>query len=133
MLDKIYFVFIINQMVDHTAPHFDRVFHALASATRRAIIMQVARQELAVQEIAARHAMSLQAVSKHLQILVAAGLVQQTREGRVKRCRMNFEPLDEVQQLLQEYRAFWEGRLDGLEDYFQKKRETEKKKKRKER
>lgn len=118
-------------MVDLSAPHLDRVFHALASATRRAIIMQVAAQELAVQEIAARHAMSLQAVSKHLQILVAAGLVQQTREGRVKRCRMNFEPLGEVQYLLEEYRAFWEGRLDGLENYFQKKRESENKKKRK--
>ena len=113
-------------MVDHTSPQLDRVFHALASATRRAIIMQVARQELAVQEIAATHSMSLQAVSKHLQILVAAGLVRQTRDGRIKRCRMNYEPFHDVQDLLQQYRRFWDANLDGLEDYFQKKRAAEK-------
>ncbi len=107
-------------MVDFNSPHLDRVFHALASATRRMILMQVARQELAVRDIAARHSMSLQAISKHLQILVAAGLVEQTREGRVKRCRVNFKPLNDAGAWLTETRTFWEARLDGLEDYLGK-------------
>ena len=71
-------------------------FKAIADPTRRAILQALARQELAVQEIAAGFAMSRPAVSKHLRILKEAGLLSERRSGRQNFYRLEPTPLGEV-------------------------------------
>jgi uncharacterized protein YndB with AHSA1/START domain/DNA-binding transcriptional ArsR family regulator len=95
--------------------HLDIVFHALADSTRRAILMQLAEDELTVNEIAAQHDMSLQAVSKHLKVLETADLIVKRKTGRLRRCRANFETLEQASQLIDQYRIFWERRMEALQ------------------
>jgi DNA-binding transcriptional ArsR family regulator len=91
---------IFNRMVDlrPAAPqqaamtadeaHLDAVFAALADPTRRAILSALLDGDRTVGELASPHAMSLAAISKHLQILARAGLIAQTRAGRTTVCRL---------------------------------------------
>ena len=71
----------------------DRVFAALADPVRRAILERLDGEELLVSELAAPFDISLQAVSKHIQVLVRAGLVRQERTGRVSRCSLVAIPM----------------------------------------
>lgn len=84
--------------------------------------MQLARKDLTVNELAEKYDMSLQAVSKHIQVLVKSGLVVQEKEGRIKHCRANIEPLGRVSDLIKEYSRFWGERLDALDKYFEKRK-----------
>lgn len=97
----------------------DLVFHALADGTRRSMLLRLAKvPESTVSELAEPYAISLAAASKHLQVLERAGLVIKSREGRVVRCRLALEPLDEASNVLDHYRTFWRKRLDGLEHFL---------------
>lgn len=82
--------------------------------------MQLSRKDMSVNELAEKYDMSLQAVSKHIHVLVKSGLVVQKKEGRIKHCRANIEPLDRVSDLIKEYSRFWGERLDALDKYFEK-------------
>jgi len=113
---------IINCMVDYPNMDLDSILHALANSTRRGIVMHLAKKDLTVNELADKYDMSLQAVSKHIQVLVKSGLVVQEREGRIRHCRANMEPLNGVSELIKEYTHFWEARLDALDKYFEKKK-----------
>lgn len=106
-------------MVKYSTQDLDHVFHALANATRRDIILQVAQQEMTVNDIANHYDMSLPAVSKHIKVLMKAGLVIQKREGRVRHCRLDYEPLEAASDVIQKYRQFWESQLDALEAYLE--------------
>ncbi len=105
--------------------HLNAVFRALADSTRRAILMQLAEDELTVNEIAAQHDMSLQAVSKHLKVLENAGLIVKRKWGRIRRCRGNFAALEQASQLIDQYRLFWERRLEALDLYIKKQAQEE--------
>lgn len=118
------FTDIINYMVDYNARHLDTILHALANSTRRGIILQLAKKDLTVNELAEKYDMSLQAVSKHIHVLVKSGLVVQEKEGRIKHCRANIEPLDRVSELIKEYSRFWGERLDALDKYFEGRKKT---------
>lgn len=109
-------------MVEYRNKKLDSVLHALANSTRRGIIMQLAKKDLTVNELADKYEISLQAISKHIQVLVKSGLVVQEKEGRIKRCRANYEPLDSVSDLIKEYSRFWAERLDALDEYFDKRK-----------
>ncbi len=98
--------------------HLDAVFHALADSTRRTILIQLAEGDLTVNEIAARHSISLQAVSKHLKVLENAALIVKKKSGRIRRCRANFGALEEASRLIRQYRLFWERRLEALDSYL---------------
>ncbi len=67
----------------------DQVFAALADRTRRAILTALLDGDRTVGDLAAPHAMSVAAISKHIAILVRAGLVRQVREGRTTSCRLD--------------------------------------------
>lgn len=84
------------------------------------MLRQLAEQELSVREIATAHDMSMQAVSKHLQVLERAGLVVKTKDGRLRRCRIEFAPLQAATRLIREYTDFWEQQLDSLEAFLGK-------------
>ncbi len=97
----------------------DSTLHALADSTRRDILMRIAEEERSVNEIAEPYDMSLAAVSKHLKVLESADLLIRRKEGRSYLCRMNYEPLDEVSELIKTYRKFWEARFDELERFIE--------------
>jgi len=105
-------------MVEHNSEILDSTFHALADSTRRDILIRLAREEYTVNEIAEPYDMTLAAVSKHLKVLEEAGLILRKKEGRSYRCRMNYEPLVPVSELIKKYRTFWEQRLDELEKFL---------------
>lgn len=69
-------------------PDLDQIFAALADPTRRAILSALAEGDRTVSALAEPHAMSLAAISKHIQILARAGLLGQERAGRVVTCRL---------------------------------------------
>ncbi len=92
----------------------DRVFHALSHRARRSLLRRLARGPAMVTELARPLPMSLPAVSKHLRVLERARLVSRKIDGRVHRCSLDTEPLNEVEGWLRERRAFWERALDRL-------------------
>ena len=92
----------------------DLVFAALADPVRRAILERLDGEELLVSELAAPFEMSLQAVSKHIQVLVRAGLVTQERSGRISRCRLDAGPIYAAAVWLNRYSKYWQTQFDTL-------------------
>ncbi len=92
----------------------DLVFAALADPVRRAILERLDGEELLVSELAAPFDMSLQAVSKHIQVLVRSGLVTQERSGRVSRCRLDAGPIYAAAVWLNRYSKYWQTQFDTL-------------------
>jgi DNA-binding transcriptional ArsR family regulator len=78
-------------------------------------LRQLAREDRSITELAAPHDMSLEAVSKHVQVLERARLVRRTREGRGYRCQLSRRPLRDMAKVLVELSALWNKQLDGLE------------------
>ncbi|MEO1161537.1 MAG: metalloregulator ArsR/SmtB family transcription factor [Pseudomonadota bacterium] len=101
--------------VTNIAEHrLDAVFSALSDPVRRAILEMIAERELLVSEIASAFDISLQAVSRHIQVLVRAGLVQQQRSGRISRCRIETGPLYDAAVWLNRYTQYWQDQFDLL-------------------
>ena len=98
------------------ATRLDAVFAALADPTRRAIIERLSRGEARVTEVAEPFPMSLNAVSKHIRVLEASGVVARHRKGRDHILSINTRSLDEVDRWIMRTRRYWEGRLDAMED-----------------
>lgn len=105
-------------MVNYTDEALDAVFSALADPTRRAILGRLAAGELTVGELAEPFDMSLPAVSKHLRVLERAGLLVQEKDGRIRRCRLDAEPLKEAAEWIGHYRQFWEEQFDQLSAFL---------------
>src|SRR6266536_3171541 len=95
-------------------------FAALADPTRRAILARLAEGEATVNELAAPHAMSLPAVSRHLKVLEKAGLVVKGRTAQWRPCRLDTAPLAEVDDWMVPYRDFFETRFARLEQQLAK-------------
>ncbi|MBV8840809.1 MAG: winged helix-turn-helix transcriptional regulator [Alphaproteobacteria bacterium] len=93
----------------------DAVFAALADPTRRAIIERLSRGEARVTEVAEPFRMSLNAVSKHIRVLEASGVVERHRKGRDHILTINTRSLDEVDGWIGRTRRYWEARLDAME------------------
>jgi DNA-binding transcriptional ArsR family regulator len=93
----------------------DDTFSALADPTRRDILVALADGERSVSELAAPFKISLPAISKHLSVLERAGLITRERQGRVRRCRLEPEPLADAMQWIASYGRFWEDSFDSLE------------------
>ena len=98
----------------------DSTFAALADPTRRAILARLALGETSVTELARPFEMSMPAVSKHLKVLERAGLIARGREAQSRPCRLEPGPLKDAASWIEEYRRFWEERLDRLDQYLQK-------------
>lgn len=91
---------------------------ALADPTRRSILARLATGEATVKALAEPYDMSLAAVSKHLKVLEAAGLISRGRDAQYRPCRLEAAPLRDVDGWLESYRRFWEESLDQLEGYL---------------
>ena len=98
-------------------------FAALADPTRRAILARLAEGEATVNELAAPHAMSLPAVSRHLKVLEQAGLVAKSRSAQWRVCRLDAAPLAEADAWLAPYRDFFATRLGRLERQLRQRQE----------
>ena len=102
-------------MVESRSNHLDKVFRALAHPARREILRRIARHERTVTELAGPFDMSLEAVSKHVQVLERARLLRRTRRGRAHHCRLGPAPLRDAAKVLAELAGLWHRRLDALE------------------
>jgi DNA-binding transcriptional ArsR family regulator len=104
------------------------VFQAIADPNRRAIISLLAEQKkLNLNGIADKFKISRPAVSKHIKILTECGLVVTTQEGREKYCEVKLEKLNEVSNWIEQYKKFWEEKLDALDEYLKVLQAMEKK------
>lgn len=92
----------------------DGVFGALADPTRRAIVARLSHGETPLAALAEPFDMTLPAVSKHVRVLIAAGLVVQEKRGRTRYCRLEREPLAAAGGWIANYTDFWRGQLDSL-------------------
>ena len=101
-------------MVELRSAALDATFRAVADPTRRAILATLAQGDANVGDLAARFPISLNGVSKHIQVLERAGLVERHVHGREHRLTLNANPLADAAAWLTEYRAFWTDRLDAL-------------------
>jgi DNA-binding transcriptional ArsR family regulator len=104
-------------MPDQPAP-LNRVFHALADPTRRAVLERLCRGPASVSELALPFSMALPSFAQHLEVLERCGLVQSCKRGRVRTYQLAPEPLEAAEQWLVTQREQWERRLDQLDDYL---------------
>jgi len=96
----------------------DSTLAALADPTRRAILARLADGEATVNELAAPFAISLPAISRHLKVLEGAGLISRGRTAQWRPCRLEVQPLRDVDSWLDRYRRFWDGSFDRLDSYL---------------
>jgi DNA-binding transcriptional ArsR family regulator len=101
-------------MVEQKSEHLDHVFHALAHPVRREILRKIARDERSISQLAEPFDMSLQAVSRHIQVLVRAGLVKQARTGRISRCSLDAGPIADVAVWINRYSKYWQDQFNVL-------------------
>lgn len=107
-------------MVKYKELGLNRAFGALAHPIRRGILARLATGEATVSELAKPFKVSAPAISKHMRILEEAGLLTRRKQGREHRCRLEIRRLQEAQAWIEQYRKFWNERLDALERYLKK-------------
>jgi len=107
-------VLTYNQMVVDMGT--DRVFHALADATRRDIVMRTMQGEHSVSALARAYPMSFAAVQKHVTVLEDAGLVKKRRRGREQLVSGDVATVREASRLLDEIEVLWRDRIDRIEE-----------------
>jgi DNA-binding transcriptional ArsR family regulator len=95
-----------------SAQRANRLFHALADATRRDIVTQTLGRDRSVSDLARLYPMSFAAVQKHVAVLADAGLVSKHRRGREQLVRGEVGRMRDVHRLLDELEAAWRDRLD---------------------
>ena len=94
----------------------DRVFHALADATRRDIVLQALEGEHSVSALARRYPVSFAAVQKHVAVLESAGLVSKHKHGREQLVRSNVETIRRASGLLEQLEAVWRDRIGRIDE-----------------
>ena len=94
------------------------VFAALADPTRRAILTHLAQGPTTVGQIAEPFAMSRPAISQHLRVLEAAGLIERTVTAQWRTCTLRTEPLDEASAWVERHRGEWNERFDLLDEHL---------------
>jgi DNA-binding transcriptional ArsR family regulator len=103
-----------EQQPGQAEERLDQVFFALSDPVRRQILEQLDGQALLVSEIAAAFDISLQAVSRHIQVLVRTGLIQQERTGRISRCSLDAGPMLDAAVWMNRYSKYWQQQFDLL-------------------
>ncbi len=101
----------------------DRIFQALADATRRDILTRVIREEQSVTGLARHYPMSFAAVQKHVAVLERAALVTKERRGREQVVRVGVTALRRAARLLDGYEQLWRHRARSIEQILSEDRE----------
>jgi DNA-binding transcriptional ArsR family regulator len=107
------------------------VFQAIADPTRRQIINMIAQRSLNLNAVAENFDISRPAISKHIKILTECGLIVIKQQGRERYCEARLEKLSEVSVWIEQYKQFWNAKLDALENYLEQIQSKQKKKKKK--
>jgi DNA-binding transcriptional ArsR family regulator len=94
------------------------VFQAIADPTRREIIRMISGRDLNLNAVAGNFGISRPAISKHIKILTECGLVTIKQQGRERFCEAKLDKLNEVSLWVEQYKRFWESKLDALEKYL---------------
>ncbi|MBU6515986.1 MAG: winged helix-turn-helix transcriptional regulator [Acidobacteriota bacterium] len=100
------------------ADSLSRVLGALADPTRRSILARLAKGDATVAEVAAPFPMSQPAISKHLKVLEAAGLVTRSRRATARLSHLEAKPLQTAAAWIEDYQRFWADSFDALEDHL---------------
>jgi DNA-binding transcriptional ArsR family regulator len=104
---------VVDELADDEV---DRLFHALADATRRDILRRCVQSEPSVSRLADVYPMSFAAVQKHVALLDRAGLVTKERRGREQLVRTDSDAVRRARQVLDELETAWRGRVDRMAD-----------------
>ena len=126
--------YTLNRMVHCLPTPFNVTFAALADATRRGVLDQLARGDASITELADKFEMTLTGMKKHVGALELAGLVTTEKIGRVRTCRIGPCRLEEELEWIARYRQVWDQRfeaLDGVIDELKRQEKTHGRKKRK--
>jgi DNA-binding transcriptional ArsR family regulator len=94
------------------------VFQAIADPNRRAIINLLSKKKLTLNGVAENFDISRPAISKHIKILEECGLIEIEQQGRERYCQAKLSRLNEVSEWVNQYKRFWEARMDSLERYL---------------
>ena len=100
------------------------VFQAIADPTRRQIINVIANRSMNLNAVADQFDVSRPAISKHIKILTQCGLITIKQVGRERYCEAKLQKLDEVSQWVEQYRVFWNNKLDALENFLAQETQT---------
>jgi len=106
-------------MVKSNAARLDSIFHALADPTRRSILRDISSGEKSVSDVAKPFALTLAAVSKHLNVLEKAELIARERRGSFQIVRLRTESLREAGEWIAYYERFWATRLDSMAKFLE--------------
>lgn len=102
------------------ADQLSMIFAALADPTRRAILARLASGDATVNELAEPFEISLPAISRHLKVLEAAGLISRSRSAQWRSSRLEAGPLQEATQWMETYRSFWDSSFDRLDAHLKR-------------
>lgn len=102
-------------MVQYNSGRFDASFAALSDATRRGVLVQLARANASITDLADKFHMTLTGMKKHVGILEQAGLVTTEKIGRVRTCKLGPRQLEEEAAWIEQYRQLWAARFDELD------------------
>jgi DNA-binding transcriptional ArsR family regulator len=106
---------MLNCMVQYAPSGLDASFSAIADATRRGVLEQLARSDASITALAEKFHMTLTGMKKHVGVLEQAGLVSTQKVGRVRTCKLGPRRFEEEAAWLERYRELWAARFDGLE------------------
>src|SRR5579863_7346427 len=109
---------MLNDIAAPSSEELDMLFGALADATRRSIVEQLAVGEATVTELAAPFSISLPAISRHLKVLERASIVTRSHEGRWRRARLSPTSLASAATWLSLQERIWAERFDRLDDHL---------------
>ena len=99
------------------------IFSALADPTRRAILARLSEGDATVSELAEPFSISLPAISRHLKVLEAAGLITRSRSAQWRSSSLEAGPLQEATEWMERYRQFWDESLDRLDAHLKRMQE----------
>lgn len=95
-------------------------FHALADPTRRAILASLTSGEKTVSDLAEPFDMTMPAITKHLKVLEKAKLIERSRQAQYRPCRLQPDPLKDIDEWMEQYRKFFEASFDRLDEYLKR-------------
>lgn len=107
------------------------VFQAIADPTRREIVSLLAHKSMNLNSVAENFDISRPAISRHIKILTECGLIVIRQEGRERYCEARLKKLNEVAEWVEQYKSFWNKKLDALESYLEEIQKPKKHKKKK--
>ena len=106
-------------MVQYNQANFDTTFGALADATRRGVLEQLAYADASITALAERFQMTLTGMKKHVSVLEQAGLVTTKKVGRVRTCRLGSRAMEEEAAWIEQYRQLWAARFNELDSVLE--------------